>query len=282
METNKARKSLILFLILVILGSSPLIWMVIQANLPAEDPRQLPYLVSLMWVPALASIITRLVFKEGFSDISFKLGGKKGLLAIVVALIFPVLVGIIAYGSAWVGKLADFIVPETGTFVGLNPPLLRFSLTILMAITLYAVVGLISAAGEEIGWRGFMVPRLVQSGVKFPLIISGLIWGAWHIPGVLSGIYSSSPNHIISALLFLVFAVGLSILWGQLRLKTGSVWPAMLGHAAWNQAIPVFTRYFPEKVPGVWLNESGILVVVAIVLLTILFDRVISPKILKS
>ncbi|BCY17373.1 abortive infection protein [Leptolinea sp. HRD-7] len=282
METVKARKSLILFLILVILGSTPLIWLVIQSNLPAEDPRQLPYLVSLMWVPAIASIITRLVYKEGFSDISFKLGGKKGWLAIGIALVFPVLVGVIAYGGAWAAKLAEFVVPETGMFAGLNPPLLRFSLTILMAVTLYAIVGLISAAGEEIGWRGFMVPRLVQSGVKYPLIISGLIWGAWHIPGVLSGIYSSSPNRVLSSLFFMLFAVGLSILWGRLRLKTGSVWPAMLGHAAWNQAIPVFTRYFPEEVPGVWLNESGLLVVISIMLLIILFDRVIVPKVFKN
>jgi uncharacterized protein len=282
MDTATSKKSLLLFLFLVVLGSTPLIWLAIRANLPAEDPRQLPLIMGIMWMPALASVIARLVFKEGFGDISFRLVGWNGAKAVAVALVFPAVVGILAYGAAWVLGLATFSVPSTGMFVDVNPPMLRFSLTILCAITVFAVIGLLTAAGEEIGWRGFLVPRLVEAGVPFPLVASGLIWALWHVPGVLSGIYASSPNRWLSAALFLLFGVGLSVLWGRLRLKTGSVWPAMLGHAAWNQAIPVFTRYFPETTPGVWLNESGILVVAAILLATVCLDRWGLPRIIAN
>lgn len=48
-------------------------------------------------------------------------------------------------------------------------------------------------AGEEIGWRGYMLTRLVDSGIKAPILISGLIWGLWHAPLILSGQYASGP-----------------------------------------------------------------------------------------
>ena len=278
MKSDKARKGLLLFLALVVLGSTPLIWMALRSGLPAEDERQLPVLVSLMWVPALASIITRLVLREGFSDISFRLGGMTGAKAVAITLAYPIVVGVLAYGIASLFHLVEFAAPATGMFVGLNPPGLRFLLTILLAVTLFALIGLVSAAGEEIGWRGYMVTRLVDAGVPYPLIVSGLIWAAWHIPGILGGIYAAGPIRWLSALLFLGFGVGLSVLWGRLRLTTGSVWPAMLGHAAWNQAFPIFERYFTETSKGFWLGESGILSVAIILLVTFAIDRVLTTS----
>jgi len=278
MNAEKARKGLTLFLTLVVLGSAPLIWMAINSGLPAEDERQLPILVSLMWVPALASVITRLVLREGFSDISFRFGGMTGAKAIAITLSYPVVVGVLAYGIASLLHLVKFAAPETGMFLDLNPPILRFSLTVLLAATLFAVVGLISAAGEEIGWRGYMVTRLVDAGVPYPLVVSGLIWAAWHIPGIFGGIYAAGPIRWFSALLFLGFGVGLSVLWGRLRLTTGSVWPAMLGHAAWNQAFPIFERYFTEAEKGFWLGESGILTVAVILAVTFFIDRFLTAS----
>src|SRR3712207_7188827 len=49
------------------------------------------------------------------------------------------------------------------------------------------VVGLVLAAGEEIGWRGYMLTRLIDAGVPRPVFASGLIWALWHVPLVLGG-----------------------------------------------------------------------------------------------
>lgn len=279
MDVEKARKGLALFIGLVAIGSIPLILVAIRSGYPAHDERQVPVIIALMWVPALASFITRLILREGFEDISFRFGGLSGLKAIVITLCYPIVIGSLAYGIASLLHLVKFAVPETGFFLGLEPPILRFSLTLLLAVTLFAVVGLISAAGEEIGWRGYLVPRLVDAGVPFPLVISGLIWAAWHLPGIFGGIYAAGPIRWLSALLFLGFGIGLSVLWGRLRLTTGSVWPAMLGHAAWNQAYPLFERYFKETEKGFWLGESGILSVAVILAVTFCIDRFfIAPK----
>jgi hypothetical protein len=52
----------------------------------------------LMLVPTVASVVARLALKEGFSDVSFRFGGRRGGKAIVQALIFPLVIGLVAYG----------------------------------------------------------------------------------------------------------------------------------------------------------------------------------------
>ena len=42
-------------------------------------------------------------------------------------------------------------------------------------------------AGEEIGWHGYMLTRLVDAGMAKPILTSGLIWGLWHVPLILGG-----------------------------------------------------------------------------------------------
>jgi hypothetical protein len=69
----RARTSLGIFLSLVVLGSTPLLWSIIASGLPVESPEMLPRMIALMWVPAIASVVTRLVRREGFRDVSFRI-----------------------------------------------------------------------------------------------------------------------------------------------------------------------------------------------------------------
>jgi membrane protease YdiL (CAAX protease family) len=62
-------------------------------------------------------------------------------------------------------------------------------------------------------------------------VLSGAIWGFWHAPLILMGL--DYPQHrVLGLLLIMVFAVIIGTLLGWTRLATGSVWPAVLGHAA--------------------------------------------------
>jgi membrane protease YdiL (CAAX protease family) len=84
-------------------------------------------------------------------------------------------------------------------------------------------------SGEEIGWRGFALPRL-QSVIKSPLpagIVLGVFWGLWHLPLYLDPQQSSFP-----LVLFLLFILGLSIIYSTLfQLTNGSLLAAVLLHA---------------------------------------------------
>jgi uncharacterized protein len=55
------------------------------------------WILALMWSPALASAVARLVLREGFADVSFRFGGRRTWKYLVLAPIFPTVVGLIAY-----------------------------------------------------------------------------------------------------------------------------------------------------------------------------------------
>lgn len=231
-----------------------------------------------MWVPAVAAVITRLALREGFRDVSFRLGGRQGLKALGLALVFPVLVGAIAYGIAWATGLATLADARGGLIPALTDPianpLLRLGVRLVLALIPGAVIGLITAVGEELGWRGDMLSRIVAARVPQPLVVSGLIWTLWHLGAILSGQYPDmGPNRLLSALGAGVTFVGRSILWGNLRLTTGSFWPAAIGHSAWNMVIPLFTAFTVGGV-GRWLGETSLLVAAITLGLALLLSRV--------
>src|SRR3712207_1457808 len=66
------------------------------------------WILALMWSPAVASVVARLVLREGFADVSFRFGGRRTWNFIVLAPIVPIVIGLIAYGLAWTTGLAQF------------------------------------------------------------------------------------------------------------------------------------------------------------------------------
>ncbi|TDD24764.1 CPBP family intramembrane glutamic endopeptidase [Nonomuraea diastatica] len=111
---------------------------------------------------------------------------------------------------------------------------------VVTGFTLCTVVTMIPAFGEEWGWRGWLVPWLSsEAGVSRGLLISGLIWGLWHAPLTLLG-YNYPNLGAWAALVFIGFCVTFGLVIGWLRLRTGSIWPAVVAHAAFNATVPTF------------------------------------------
>ncbi|QRK11876.1 CPBP family intramembrane metalloprotease [Archangium violaceum] len=92
--------------------------------------------------------------------------------------------------------------------------------------------------GEEWGWRGYLLPRLLPLGQWRALVLGGVIWGLWHAPLILLG-YNYPQHPVLGVLLFTVVCVLLSILLGWMRLATGSIWPAVLAHGSLNALGPI-------------------------------------------
>jgi uncharacterized protein len=128
------------------------------------------------------------------------------------------------------------------------------------------------AAGEELGWRGYMLTRLIDAGVPRPILASGLIWGLWHIPLVLAGLYAAGSSPVLSAVLLMVTATSFSYVLARMRLETGSIWPAIILHGAWNSIIQ--TAFDPATAPGakLWVGESGILTALTLVTAAFIFS----------
>jgi len=232
---------------------------------------------ALMWTPAAASVVARLALREGFGNVSFRLGGRRGSKAIGLALIFPIVVGLIAYGIAWTTGLVQFS-PRP---IGLAAPYIAkttsagvvFMINLAVAATVVTVYSARTAAGEEIGWRGYMLTRLVDAGLPKPILMSGLIWGLWHVPLILGGIYLVGPPRFLAALLWMITATAFSFVFARLRLETGSVWPAITLHSAWNAIIQAaFDPASHGAQAELWIGESGILVALTMIVAAIVFS----------
>jgi len=102
-------------------------------------------------------------------------------------------------------------------------------------ITINTFLVSIFAAGEEIGWRGFLWSEWRHHGFWTASTSIGAIWAIWHAPLILSG-YNYPGHELSGMLLFLVVCVLEGNVLAFLRERTGSVWPAAIFHGAWNCA----------------------------------------------
>ena len=191
----------------------------------------------VMWCPAFAAFATCAFFKIDLRTLGWNWSGKY----VTWAYLIPILYALPVYLASWAvipGSLAfaKFAAP-LGVAFGF--PLWPRTTTLVLAIPLYAVLGVISstarALGEEIGWRGFLLPRLVeQTGFTWGCLISGCIWAVWHYPGLLFADYNSGTKPVFALTCFTLMVIADACLMGWLRLKSGSLWPAAILHASHN------------------------------------------------
>jgi membrane protease YdiL (CAAX protease family) len=226
--------------ILLAFGTAWILWE-IPLQLGASPGNPLFQLMVLPggFAPAIAAfIVRRWITKEGFADAGLRLNLSKWRYYVVGWLLpLPVTVIIVLLAYAFrIGK-PDFSLGRA--FAVLAPqaavPSLPPYIWLLMPIQL-AVVALVATPllwGEEFGWRGYLQVRLLSRRPLLAAVATGLIWGAWHYPINLRGY--NFPGHPIAGLIvFPVSTVLLSIVFGWLRLRTGSVWATSLAHAATN------------------------------------------------
>ncbi|MFW6361627.1 MAG: CPBP family intramembrane glutamic endopeptidase [Spirochaetota bacterium] len=243
-----------------------------------------------MWVPAIVSLLLRLIRREGFRSIGLGLGvgfrrpstdrvhtkrARTLLKPILLAILFPLAVASLTYGGAWLSGLVRFQSIHSNTAsASILPALTGLLSNIFFAATAGTLIGIVMVAGEEIGWRGYMSEKLCRSGIKAPHILGGLIWSAWHSPLILSGQYAAGPSPVLSLVCFTILALSLHHLWSWWRLETGSLWPAIIAHSAWNSIIQhPFDGHTAGQAAPLWLGDSGVLVVTAAALGVLLIGR---------
>jgi CAAX protease family protein len=273
MMVQSARQGLLVFFILLVPLSLFGYWFNINHNdLPLNFP-----ILPLMFAPGVASLLTRLVRREGFADVSFRRRNMRLGNTLLFAYGFPIVVGVVAYGFAFLTGLAKFEPPSFPLQVG--SPIAKFAAGLALAGTLGVLLSFISSVGEETGWRGYLLPRTIEARVPQPILVTSLIWGVWHLPVVFAGVYAMGPSHWVTALNLMVTAVAVGALLAWLRIGTGSIWPCILLHATWNGLINAgFTLAVQGHDENIWVGETGIIVVVTLVIAVLLLKNKLKPE----
>src|SRR5262249_47699065 len=131
-----------------------------------------------------------------------------------LALLQPTIMMVVGYLVTWAIGLVQFSIDMT-------------IINILVGPVAFVVTIFIWAIGEEIGWRGFLQPRLTELvGLRWALILTGVVWVAWHYSFF---IYIDSVNlggnFFINLVLFTIGLVFVyPILIGSMRTGSGSLW----------------------------------------------------------
>jgi len=236
------------------------------------------YVAGLMWSPGVAALVARLTVRRTLGGLGWRWGKTRYQ---ILALALPFLVVLVTYGIVWLTGLGGFPDPA---FVEEISGQLGFEATRTQTILIYAVVsgafGLVTtlppALGEEIGWRGLLVPDLARmTDFTKTALISGIIWAVWHFPGMVFADYRGDTQLWYSMACFTVMAVAFSVVMAWIRLKSGSVWPAMFAHAGHNVFIQtIFTPLTADTgVTEYVIDEFGIGLAVAYALAAFVFWR---------
>ncbi|WP_276353361.1 type II CAAX prenyl endopeptidase Rce1 family protein [Cohnella caldifontis] len=198
-----------------------------------------------MFTPMLAALLMMLAFtKDGYRKEGWKKLGlhKLGLRGWPFALLVPIAPLALSYLAAWGFGLSEWRVPDK---------LLGFEWTAapIVLIVVYIKSVLFESLGEELGWRGYMLPRLMKMGERRATLLNGLVHGVWHAPIILNtSEYHAGENVWVLFPLMLLSTMFLAPVIGRLRLKTGSVWTASMMHTTHNLVWAVLAE--------LWVNRS--------------------------
>lgn len=209
-------------------------------------------LMGIMLIPAMCSILTRRLTNEGRADLWLNPNLRRNYKPYLAAWFLPIVfiaVGALLYFLIFPDRYDPEFSLIRNSMALLDPngkELTQSDLinVILMqlgsAVLLAPVLNFIPSLGEELGWRGYLFPKLIQvTSRKMAVILSGVIWGLWHAPLIAMGYnygfgYRLFPLPGILGMILYCFLVGAFMCY--LTLKTGSVLAATIVHGASNGA----------------------------------------------
>lgn len=257
-------KRILIFIAFVIVVSWAVVLVVKQSGMMETNPTGGMMLANyiIITLPALANLFTRLVTKEGWGNLWLRPNFKRGWRFYLAAWLLPLLATIVG------GGLFFLLFPQSfdpnlslvrTTFAAVPAlaaqPWLAFLILFVQTMLLAMIINGIASMGEEFGWRAYLLQKLMvlfagtngsgvgasahsNTGARRAAILVGLIWGLWHFPLF----FLSSSLTFPFVLIYLVYTVSASVLLSWVTLRSGSVWPASIGHGMLNgtSAFPTF------------------------------------------
>ena len=236
------------------------------------------YVLGLMWCPGIAAILTCLLRRRPISSLGWRWRWRYQ----AVSYLIPIGYAGAAYALVWatgLGGVPNPKVLEHAFYSRMSPetsPAIRLIVFVLATGTLGMIPSTVSALGEEIGWRGFLVPELAKTtSFTRTALISGVIWTAWHVPILVFADYNSGTPTWYGLSCFAIMVIGISFVFAWMRLKSGSLWTGVFLHASHNLFIQgIFTPLTIDTGKTKWvIDEFGFALAVAAVVVAVIVWR---------
>lgn len=257
MKTKSVTSAIWTYLLVLVALCVPLNWLVLS-NLTNDSAQT--WIMAVMYAPAVAAVLTWLFTKQ---RIVF---GKPRVSTLLLALVPPLVVA--AAYTIGTGFGVEFL-----GFDALNP----------LEIVVATLAGCLLAIGEEIGWRGMLLPLLRQRhGYFVANLLLAIIWTIFHVPIIVLGgpLYSNNAIPLWANVLFFSVAVfGFSFYVGWLWEKSHGIWAPTLAHAFWNHMLQsVLGGMFIAMNAWLFYDEFGVLPAAAMLLLFVIVVPMASRK----
>jgi len=264
MNTQLNTKRILIFLTFVIVIPCVVVLAVRQSGMMDTNPTGGMMLANyiIITLPALANIFTRVVTKESWKNLWLRPNFKHGWRSYLAAWLLPLAATIVG------GGLFFLLFPQTfdpnlgqvrAAFAPIPAlaaqPWLGFLIMLVQTMFVVVFINGVVSMGEEFGWRAYLLQKLMALfagpnsgddglkpnltiGAKKAALVVGLFWGVWHFPLF----YLGSTLNLPFVLIYLVFTCSTSVLLSWVTLRSGSVWPASIGHGMLNAfaAFPMF------------------------------------------
>ena len=206
----------------------------------------LAFFLGTVWAPTVIAILLTLLME-----------GRRSCLALLRRLFH------VPQNSSWlavavvVPALMIVLAVLTARALGHVGPWIAMS-SVPSMVGLQLVTG---ATGEELGWRGFLVPRLASRfGFTTAAIVSGLLWSGWHVAGAF---FPGTPLQVAPLVPFLLVAALVGTFLAFVFDRTGGhVLAPMLAHLSFNVSLGIGGTY-PAAQPFWWTLVLGNAVMVA-------------------
>jgi uncharacterized protein len=196
------------------------------------------FVLGLMWSPCAAALLTAAIHRLRVSEFGWGWGQTRYQ---IWSYAIPLIYAAVAYLAAWSTGLAglgnrQFVSEIARDYGWATWPT---SSVVLGYVLLQASVSIVEncayGLGEEIGWRGFLVPELSRSLSFTQLsVLSGIVWATWHYPILLFADYNSGTPAWYGLSCFTVMVIGISFVFAWMRLRSGSLWTGMILHGSHN------------------------------------------------
>jgi len=237
----------------------------------------------LLWSPASAALCTCLVLRIPLGTLGWDWPQRRFLR---LAYFLPLIYAGPVYLSTWLAVRGSFSLRSFETAMAVVYGFERwatwgtFAIALPMSFTVTVISACTWALGQEIGWRGFLFPRLQRwCGFHGACLTSGVLW-AWHLPGLLWADHNAGAARVYVIACFTIGILAMSYIMGYLRVRSGSIWPCVLLRATHKSFVEGI--FDPLTAPVGWAkyitSEFGIGIALAVAIAATIIISISRPS----